>query len=168
MIDDVKQWLLTTQFSNDGYFSPNGFEQSATLYDTPLGLSFVLAMIDGSADPAPFVPDDGGSRYGKLIETIRRATNNSPAYWFFGNDPDNAFSELLWIRRCDYQLASEYNLNQFETSPAPEGGVSWLGLVSGDKDWLLLHHHNPCNRFRIEVHGPAEWCSNISTQLRAG
>ena len=80
-------------------------------------------------------------------------------------DPDNALSVLSWVRACYYECASEYNLNSFETSPAPEGGVSWLGLLDADKKWMLLHTLNPCNEFRIDFHGTPSICDTLSEML---
>ncbi len=168
MSPEIETWILTKQFSADGYFTPNGFERTVTLYETPIDLSFVLSMIDGTAKAASFDDGTGRSQYKQLISAVRSATNNQQAYWFYGTDPDNALSVLSWVRENNYEYATEWNLGNFETSPAPEGGVSWLGLVAIDKQWLLLLEHNPCNEFTIKLHGPSNLCSAVMQTLNVG
>jgi hypothetical protein len=125
-------------------------------------------MIDGTAKAASFADGTGRSQYQQLIFAVRSATNKQPAYWFYGFDPDNALSVLSWVRENNYDYATERNLGSFETSPAPEGGVSWLGLVAIDKQWLLLLEHNPCNEFAIKFYGPSELCSKVMKILNVG
>ena len=163
--DAIETWLRSTQFSDDRYFSPSGFEDSVQLYHTPLDLSFVQTVIDGTSRHAPFSNKNDGSRYQALVDAIRTVTEDEPAYWFYVTDPDNAVSLLSWIRVCNYEYAVEYHLSCFETSPAPEGGLAQLGLVGEDTRWMLLHQHNPCNDFRIEFHGSTALCSAVAELL---
>jgi hypothetical protein len=125
-------------------------------------------LIDGSGKAASFSDGTGRSQYQQLISAVRSATNDQQAYWFYGYDPDNALSILSWVRENNYEYATEWNLNSFETSPAPEGGVSWLGLVASDKQWMLLLEHNPCNEFRITFHGAADLCAMVTQLLNCG
>ncbi len=128
----------------------------------------MLALIDETARAASFSDGTGRSQYQQLISAIRSATHDQQAYWFYGYDPDNALSVLSWVRENNYEYASEWNLNSFETSPAPEGGISWLGLVASDKKWMLLMEHNPCNEFKITFHGTLKLCTTITQLLNCG
>ena len=165
MTEAITRWIESTQFSTDGIFTPSGFDHHLPIYETPHELSFVLAVIDGTSQPLPFSAKPHGSRYDRLIDAVIASTHKSGAFWFYGYDPDNALSVLSWVRACYYECASEYNLNSFETSPAPEGGVSWLGLLDADKKWMLLHTLNPCNEFRIDFHGTPSICDTLSEML---
>jgi hypothetical protein len=165
MTNAIKTWIESTQFSCRGIFTPTGFEHRLRIYETPHELSFVLAVIDGTTQPMPFSEKNHGSRYDRLIDAVMTATNQCDAFWFFGYDPDNVLSVLSWVRACNYELASEYNLNSFETSPAPEGGVSWLGLLDANKEWMLLHTLNPCNEFSIDFFGTTDLCDSIAASL---
>lgn len=168
MSTEIESWIRTKQFSVDGYFTPTDFERTVTLYKTPIDLSFALSIINGTAKAASFADGTGRSQYQQLISAIRSATKKQQAYWFYGFDPDNALSVLSWVHENNYDYATEWNLGNFETSPAPEGGVSWLGLVAIDKQWLLLLEHNPCNEFTIKLHGPSELCSTVMQTLNVG
>src|SRR6056297_376722 len=165
---EIETWIQSTQFDADGYFVPTGFGRTVTLYQTPVEWSFVLALIDGSGKAASFSDGTGRSQYQQLIAAVRSVTNDQQAYWFYGYDPDNALSVLSWVRENNYEYATEWNLNSFETSPAPEGGVSWLGLVASDKQWMLLLEHNPCNDFKITFHGTADLCALVTQLLNCG
>jgi len=165
---EIETWIQSTQFDADGCFRPTGFDRTVTLYETPVEWSFVLALIDGSGKAASFSDGSGRSQYQQLISAVRSATNDQQAYWFYGYDPDNALSILSWVRENNYEYATEWNLNSFETSPAPEGGVSWLGLVASDKQWMLLLEHNPCNDFKITFHGTDDLCALVTQLLNCG
>jgi len=160
VVDDVKAWINGTHIGPNRYFTPTGFEYSLPLYNTPLCGSFVLSVIDGSARPAPFrVPS--GSGYCELIRSVRRVSVDEPACWFYGTDPDNAFSRLSWVRQCYYDHSLDYALESFETEPTREGGCAWLGLAGVSRRWLLLHEYSAGNSFGITLHGPAEFCRAV-------
>ena len=167
VIEDVRAWIDGTLNGPDGYFAPTGFASVLPLYHTALRGSFVLSMITGTARPAPFRVPDGRSAYHELIQAVRRASADEPAYWFYGTDPDNALSVLSWVRRCHYEHALDHALQSFETEPADEGGCSWLGLVGESRRWMLLHEYDPGNSFAINVHGPPEFCRAVAAGLGA-
>ncbi len=73
-----------------------------------------------------------------------------------------------WVHRCHYDHALDHPLESFETEPAREGGSSWLGLVGGSRQWLLLHEYSPFNSFAISVHGPSEYCRAVATGVGIG
>ncbi|WP_028487592.1 hypothetical protein [Thiothrix lacustris] len=168
MSSKIKDWILTKQFSADGYFSPRGFAREVTLYQTQLDHSFFLSMFNGIAKASSFADGTDRSQYRQLISAIQSVTNKQQAYWFYGIDPDNALSLLSWVRENNYDYNTEWLLNSFESSPAPQGGVSWLGLVATDKQWLLLFEHNPGNVFRITLHGSHDLCSAVMQILNIG
>jgi len=165
MIEDMKAWVNSTLIGSDGYFAPFGFASNLTLYHTPLGGSFVLSLIDGSARPAPFRVPAGRSAYNELVRTVQRASGDEKAYWFYVTDPDNALSVLEWVHHCNYNHALDYWLESFERSPAAEGGCSWLGLAGLGRQWLLLHEYNQCNSFGISVHGTIEFCRTVAAGI---
>ena len=167
MVEDVRSWVNGTLIGSDGYFSPTGFASSLPLYHTPLYGSFVLSVIDGSASPAPFRVPDRRSAYKELIRVVRRVSADEPACWFYGTDPDNCLSVLAWVHRCHYDHALDGCLESFETTPAVQGGCSWLGLVGESQRWLLLHEHSPHNSFAISVHGPPEFCRAVAAGVGA-
>lgn len=163
MIEDMKAWVSGTLIGPDGYFSPTGFDASLTLYHTPLGGSFVLSIIDGSARPAPFHVPEGRSMYNELVRAAQRASGGEPAYWFYVTDSDNALSVLEWMHRCNYDDALDHCLESFERTPAVEGVFSWLGLAGASRKWLLLHEYSQCNSFGMSVHGPPDLCRAVAT-----
>ena len=162
MLDNVAAWINRTLIGPDGYFAPNGFEFTLPLYHSPLHGSFLLSVIDGSAQPATFSVPSGRSPYNEPIRTVRHVSEDDPAFWFYGTNPDNALSLLSWVHRCHYDHALDYRLESFETEPAAEGGCSWLGLASASRKWLLLHEYSPSNSFDISVHGTLGFCQAVA------
>jgi len=156
-----------TLIGPDGYFSPTGFASSLPLYHTPLHGSFVMSVIDGSARPASFRVPEGHSAYNELIRVVRRESADEPACWFYGTDPDNCLSVLAWVHQCHYNHALDGCLESFETTPAVQGGVSWLGLSGVSRRWLLLHEYSPHDSFAITFHGPPEFCRTVAAGVGA-
>lgn len=161
-MEEMKAWISETQIGPDGYFAVTGFESSMSLYHTALSGSFVLSVIDGRARPAPFRVPDGHSAYNELIRVVRRVSLDEQACWFYVTAPDNAFSTLEWVQKCNYNHALDYRLESFERSPAAEGGLSLLGLVGASRRWLLLHEYEQSESFDISVYGSTEFCHAIA------
>jgi hypothetical protein len=165
MIEEIRAWITGRLIDADGYFSPAGFEFAVSLYSTPLSWSFVLSLIDGGTQPAPFRVADGRSKYEELIRAVKQASRNEAAFWFYITDPDNCHSVLEWVEPCHYDHTLHAHLQWFETSPADEGGCSYLGLAGSSKQWLLLHEYNRANSFGISLHGPSEFCRQVAASV---
>lgn len=158
----MKEWIARVLIGSDGYFVPQGFESSLQLYLTPLSGSFLLSLLDGIATPLPFLVCEGRSRYAELIRAVQRGSDYETANWFYITNPDNALSILEWVRPLRREHPVDVWLDEFERSPAKEGGVAFLGLAPDSKRWLLLHEYEQSESFKITVHGAADFCARVA------
>ena len=166
VVSEIENWILMTQYSAAGIFEPTGYDQSATLYQTPVESSFVLSMINGTSKAATFSDGSKESQFEQLISAVRSVTEDEESYWFYGVDPFDEVSVLEWVRENDYEQCSQSNLGSFETSPAQEGGKAWLGLVGASKKWMLLIGYDPGAGFQITVHGTLKFCTMMTQWLK--
>ena len=165
LFSTITSFINERLIDSDRYLAPEKtLGTGVTLYETRLFNSFVQTVIEGSAIPAPFQTATGRSRYKNLLNAIADASGNEQACVFYGCDPDNAMSVLSWVRPCVYDTASHW-LSTFETSPADEGGNSWLGIADATTTWTLLHELEPSECFKITLYGPQEFRTKVTNSL---
>jgi hypothetical protein len=157
-------WIDSALAGQDNGFVPRGFESVVLVYRVALRGSFLASLINGARTSTSFTVPDGRYHYNELIRTVRQLTGHEQAFWFYVMYPDNSFSVVSWVQECSDEALDE-PLSRFEMQPAPEGGVSYLGLLGGNSRWLLLHKYDPDEEFGITFHGSAKMCEELSRVL---
>ena len=161
----IEAFVNDRLIDSDRFISPKAvYPCSAVVYHTRLVNSFVQTVIDGTSRAASFPAKTVGYPYQQLLTSIKALSGNELSFVFYGRDPDNALSVMSWVRPCTYEHAC-HSLDTFETAPAEEGGVSWLGFIGESTTWLLLHVLEPSESFNITAYGTAKFCRELTTSL---
>jgi hypothetical protein len=161
----ARSWIDSALAGQAAGFEPHGFESVFVVYRVGLRGSFLASLINGARELTTFAVPDGRYRYGELMREVGRLTGRERAFWFYITYPDNSSSIVSWVQECRYGWALDEPLSRFETEPAREGGVSYLGLLGASARWLLLHQHRPDEEFVISFHGPTRMCEALSHGL---
>ena len=144
---ETGRWVAKNLFP-PGKSPPNAevFEQREVLYQTPIEDPILLGIVNGVGRAAPW-------KYGELLDALKSAAGGAPCHAFFVALHDNMVPEVRWVRRFDWD--GWWNpFHAFELEPgAEQGGASYAGILSQQKDWLLLHEYNPGNELTITAFG---------------
>jgi hypothetical protein len=158
---ETGSWISRNLFPPPDYaFAAGAFAGRELLYETAVDDPVLLGIVDGVGRPAPW-------KYAHLLESVRRATGSPEAHAFYVALHDNMVAETRWTKRYDWD-GWWHPLYALELEPgAEQGGASYVGILSGRRDWLLMHEYSPCNHLRITFHGSADVCSRLRALLDA-
>ncbi|MES2824234.1 MAG: hypothetical protein V4732_11580 [Pseudomonadota bacterium] len=162
---DIEDWIYKNLVGEDQLLKVSSFESSLPLYFTPLANNFVSTIINGSGVSANFKINPGEYQYNNIVRKIASISNQEPAVWFYYSVIDNAVGMLNEVWECNYEFSLDYALEKFEREPAAQGGVSFLGLLSRNKSWLLLHTYEPGESLQIDFYGKKTTVGNLENVL---
>lgn len=162
---DIEDWIYKELVREGEFLDGSSFEESLHIYLTPLANNFVSTIINGSGLPAKYKVNPGEFQYSHIIRKIAAVTENEASVWFYYCVIDNAVGELKEIWDCNYEFSLDYPLEKFEREPAEQGGVSFLGLLSKNKSWLLLHTYEPGESFEIKLYASSSVIKKLQNVL---
>lgn len=170
-MDDKKQeiagWIETNLCDENGYFRTESYPNSTTIYETEIIGPLLAAIVNGNTRGANFKGrmHTAKHEFDALIRKFCEITRNEQTYWFYYQEPDFAYGVLKLVEKCDYAYAV-HRLEYFETDPADQGGPSYLGLLPGNYEYLLLHSYVPWKSFKISVHGEESFVAQFINNLK--
>ncbi len=164
-MQELENWIYKTLVDENEFLSTSFFDKKFAIYYTPLSNSFLATIINGSGLPASYKVSPGEFQYNHIIRQVAAVTKQESAVWFYYTVLDNSVGQLNSVWECNYNHCLDYPLEKFEREPAEEGGVSYLGLLSKNKSWLLLHSYEPCESFEISFHGSKTITGNLENSL---
>ncbi len=165
LMQELESWIYNTLVGKDEFLNTLIFEKKLAIYFTPLASNFVATIINGSSHRASYKVNPGEFQYNHIIRKVATVTEGTSAVWFYYTVIDNAVGQLNDVWECNYNYCLDYPLEKFETEPAKEGGVSYLGLLSKNKSWLLLHTYEPSESLEITFYGSQTTVNNLKNGL---
>ncbi len=156
--DDVsyRQWLESTLFPE--FFEESVFEESRTLYRVDLVDSLLQHAIYRGVPTAGF-------QKAELNIAVRDSSEHTFGHhqtkWFHVNVHDNLARVVERFGRYDYDwpLVPIYIILEYHQ--AMEGGTTYAGLASANREWVLLFTDQTC----ITVHGPKSFVEAVCSTL---
>jgi hypothetical protein len=158
---ELSDWIGHNLFPDD-FSNPQFFEASLALYSAVIPKPLIATIIHaGEQIPKFSVSQEQLNKI--LLESCQELRIIPGANWFQVNCPDNVLQEVVAVGPYSYRQPLFPLYYRLEYCPAEEGGVSIVGLLGKNKDWMLTIED--ANQLTIAVHGSKLFCERVKDKI---
>lgn len=158
---ELSEWIGKHLFPGD-FSNPQFFETSLTLYSAFVPRPLIATIIHAAEQIPKFsVSQEQLSQI--LLESCQELRIIPGANWFQVNCPDNVLQEVVAVGLYSYRQPMFPLYHRLEYCPAEEGGVSTVGLLGKNKDWMLTIE--AANQLTIAIHSSKLFCERVKGKI---